>query len=156
MQLTALAIGTRMPSWVEEGASTYIKRLPSHIEFRFQELSASPRRPGTNVARLKATEGDRLMKALREPGYCIALDERGRSCTSVEFAQQLEGWLGSYSQVTFMIGGADGLADRCIERADRIWSLSPLTLPHALVRVVLAEQIYRAWTLLQGHPYHRN
>jgi 23S rRNA (pseudouridine1915-N3)-methyltransferase len=86
----------------------------------------------------------------------VALDERGKSWSSTDLAQQLEGWLGNHARVSFMIGGADGLAEACTERADRIWSQSSLTLPHALVRVVLAEQIYRAWTLLQGHPYHRD
>ncbi len=156
MHLTALAIGTRMPSWVEEGVATYTKRLPGHIVFRFQELPAAQRSSGSDVAKQKAKEGERLIKALREPGYCVALDERGKSWTSVELAGQLDNWLGNYSQVAFMIGGADGLADCCIERADRVWSLSALTLPHALVRVLLAEQIYRAWTVLQGHPYHRD
>ena len=124
MQFTVLAIGTRMPSWVDEGVSTYLKRLPRHIKFSFQELPAARRGTGTNAAKQKVTEGDRLMKALREPGYCVALDERGKTWTSVELAKQLEDWLGSHSQVTFMIGGADGLADQCIDRADRIWSLS--------------------------------
>jgi 23S rRNA (pseudouridine1915-N3)-methyltransferase len=93
---------------------------------------------------------------MREPSYCIALDEHGESYSSVELAGQLEDWLGNHSQVNFLVGGADGLADHCLQRADRVWSLSSLTFPHALVRVVLAEQIYRAWTVLQGHPYHRD
>ncbi|MDP6436142.1 MAG: 23S rRNA (pseudouridine(1915)-N(3))-methyltransferase RlmH [Gammaproteobacteria bacterium] len=156
MQLTALVIGTRMPSWVEEGVATYTKRLPRHIALSFRELPAAQRSSGSDVSKQKALEGERLLKALPEPAYCVALDEHGKSCTSVALAGQLEDWLASHSQVAFMIGGADGLAEPCMERADRIWSLSPLTLPHALVRVLLAEQIYRAWTVLQGHPYHRD
>lgn len=156
MQLTALAIGTRMPAWVEEGVATYTRRLPRHIALSFRELPSVQRSAGSDVEKQKAREGQSLLKALREPGLCIALDENGTSWTSVELAAQLENWLANHSQVNFMIGGADGLADSCIERADRVWSLSSLTLPHALVRVLLAEQIYRAWTVLQGHPYHRD
>ena len=100
-------------------------------------------------------EGERLLKAISPAAYVIALDEHGESWGSKDLAHQLETWLGNYSNVALMIGGADGLADSCKQRADRIWSLSPLTLPHTLVRVLLSEQLYRAWTLLQGHPYHR-
>jgi 23S rRNA (pseudouridine1915-N3)-methyltransferase len=156
MQLTALAIGTRMPAWVEEGVTTYTKRLPRHIALSFKELAPAQRSAGSNLAKQKAVEGERMLKALPEKGYCIALDEHGKHWSSTDLAQQLEYWLGNHARVTFMIGGADGLAEPCTERADRIWSLSSLTLPHALVRVVLAEQVYRAWTLLQGHPYHRD
>ena len=97
-----------------------------------------------------------MLKALRDPAYVIALDERGKNWSSTDLAAQLESWMANDPNVVFMIGGADGLADSCKQRADQLWSLSPLTLPHALVRVVLAEQIYRAWTLVQGHPYHRD
>lgn len=95
------------------------------------------------------------MKALPPQAYVIALDEHGSNWTSSELAGQLEAWQASHPVVAFMIGGADGLSDSCKQRADRLWSLSPLTLPHALVRVLLTEQLYRAWTVTQGHPYHR-
>ena len=156
MQLTAMAIGTRMPGWVESGTATYLKRLPRHLQLSFREFAPAQRSTGSTVERQKATEADRLLKAIPHPGLCIALDEHGKSWTSMELAKRLEGWQVEYSQVSFLIGGADGLDKRCLERADFVWSLSPLTLPHALVRIVLAEQIYRAWTLIQGHPYHRD
>ena len=155
MHIHALAIGTRMPAWVQDGVSNYQKRLPRHIDFGFQELPAAQRSSGTNPEKQKQKEGELMLKALHEPSYVIALDERGKSWTSVELARQLENWLANQPRVALLIGGADGLADSCRQRADDTWSLSPLTLPHALVRVVLAEQIYRAWTLVQGHPYHR-
>jgi 23S rRNA (pseudouridine1915-N3)-methyltransferase len=155
MHITALAIGTRMPGWVDEGVLNYQKRLPRHVELTFQELPAAQRSAGGTADKYKQKEGESMLKALREPAYVIALDERGKSWTSKQLAEQLENWLANHSRVTLMIGGADGLADSCKQRADCSWSLSPLTLPHALVRVVLAEQIYRAWTLVQGHPYHR-
>ncbi len=156
MRITTLAIGTRMPAWVDEGVQNYQKRLPRHIDFNFRELSAAPRGGSTSAEKQKEKEGEQMLKALPEPSRVIALDERGKSWTSTQLATQLESWLANYPSVTLLIGGADGLADSCKQRADQMWSLSPLTLPHPLVRVVLAEQIYRAWTLIQGHPYHRD
>ena len=97
-----------------------------------------------------------MLKALPDPAYVIAFDEHGKNWSSTGLATQLESWMANYPHVVFLIGGADGLAESCKQRADQLWSLSALTLPHALVRVVLTEQIYRAWTLIQGHPYHRD
>ena len=156
MRITALAIGTRMPAWVNDGVSTYQKRLPRHIELTFKELPAAQRGGNSSSEKQKQKEGEQMLKALRDPVYTIALDERGESWSSPELAQQLELWLANHANVALLIGGADGLAESCRQRADHTWSLSSLTLPHALVRVVVAEQLYRAWTLLQGHPYHRD
>jgi len=155
MRITTFAIGTRMPAWVDEGVENYCKRLPRHIDLSFRELAAAPRGGAMSPDKQKEKEGEQMLKALREPTWVIALDERGKSWKSAELAIQLEGWLANHPSVSLLIGGADGLATSCKQRADQIWSLSPLTLPHPLVRVVLAEQIYRAWTLIQGHPYHR-
>ena len=155
MRMTALAIGTRMPEWVNTGVHEYQKRLPRHIDFAFQELAPATRGGKTSATRQMQKEGEQMLKALQDPTHVVALDEHGSAWTSKRLSAQLESWLASQPRVTFLIGGADGLDDACKQRADQIWSLSPLTLPHALVRVVLAEQIYRAWTLLQGHPYHR-
>jgi 23S rRNA (pseudouridine1915-N3)-methyltransferase len=155
MRITAIAIGTRTPAWVQDGVATYQKRLPRHVELTFNELAAAQRGGGTSAEKQKEKEGEQLLKALREPTHVIALDERGTSWTSAELAKQMESWMANHRSVSLLIGGADGLSQSCKDRADTLWSLSPLTLPHALVRVVLAEQIYRAWTLLQGHPYHR-
>jgi 23S rRNA (pseudouridine1915-N3)-methyltransferase len=156
MRITAIAIGTRMPAWVNTGVEEYLKRLPRHIELTFRELPAAQRGSKISPAKQKQKEGEQMLKALREPVYTIALDERGKQLSSAGWAQQLEIWLAEQPQVAFLVGGADGLATSCRERANEIWSLSALTLPHALVRVVLAEQLYRAWTLTQGHPYHRD
>jgi 23S rRNA (pseudouridine1915-N3)-methyltransferase len=155
MRLTVCAVGTRVPGWVEEGVKTYRKRLPRHLELNFREVPAPRRSSGTTAARQKQQEGELIMKALPAQAYVIALDEHGSNWTSSELARQLEDWQGSHAIVAFMIGGADGLSDSCKQRADRLWSLSSLTLPHALVRVLLTEQLYRAWTVTQGHPYHR-
>lgn len=155
MRITAVAIGTRMPDWVTRGVQDYQKRLPRHIDFAFHEIAAAQRGGNTSAEKQKHKEGELMLKAVHEPAHVVALDERGSSWTSKQLAGQLENWLGSHQRVSLLIGGADGLSDACKQRANQVWSLSPLTLPHALVRVVLAEQIYRAWTLLQGHPYHR-
>ena len=155
MQIDALAIGTRIPDWVDTGVLTYQKRLPGHIRLDFKSLPAATRTRSGSADKSRDIEADRLLKAIPAGAHTIALDERGESWTSVRLAGQLEKWLANYSRVALLIGGADGLAERCKERADGLWSLSPLTLPHALVRVIIAEQLYRAWTLVQGHPYHR-
>jgi 23S rRNA (pseudouridine1915-N3)-methyltransferase len=144
-----------MPAWVNEGVGVYQKRLPRHLELEFREIPAAQRSSGSTSASNKQKEGAQLLKALKEPAYVVALDERGQQWSSAQLAEQLEYWQGNQPRVVFLIGGADGLAESCKQRADKLWSLSALTLPHALVRVVLAEQIYRAWTLVQGHPYHR-
>jgi 23S rRNA (pseudouridine1915-N3)-methyltransferase len=156
MRLTVLAVGTRMPAWVNQGVQTYTKRLPRHIDLQFRELPAAPRTSGATPAKLMQKEGEHLLKAVPNPACVIALDEHGKNWSSTGLASQLESWMANDPNVVFMIGGSDGLADSCKQRADQLWSLSSLTLPHALVRVVLAEQIYRAWTLVQGHPYHRD
>ena len=156
MRITTFAIGTRMPVWVNEGVANYQKRLPRHIELVFKELPAAQRGGKISPQKQKEKEGEQMLKALREPVYTVALDERGKSWSSTQLAQQLEHWLAQHQHVALLIGGADGLAESVRKRADHVWSLSSLTLPHALVRVVLAEQIYRAWTLTQGHPYHRD
>ncbi|MGI9291088.1 MAG: 23S rRNA (pseudouridine(1915)-N(3))-methyltransferase RlmH [Gammaproteobacteria bacterium] len=156
MRITVLAIGTRMPAWVDEGVQDYLKRLPKHIDMSFKALPAAQRSSRISTDKLKEKEGEQILKALPEKAYTIALDEHGKQHTSSGWGKQLENWLAERSEVCFLIGGADGLADICRSRADEIWSLSDMTLPHALVRVVLAEQVYRAWTLTQGHPYHRD
>ena len=145
-----------MPAWVNQGVQTYTKRLPRHIELLFRELPAAPRVSRATAEKLKQKEGELLLKAVPDSANVIALDEHGSSWNSTQVAAQLEKWMANYPNTAFLIGGPDGLAESCKQRADALWSLSPLTLPHPLVRVVLAEQIYRAWTLVQGHPYHRD
>lgn len=156
MRINVLAVGTRMPAWVDAGTADYQKRLPRHIDLQFTGIPAAPRTSGATTEKILEKEADALLKAARGADLIIALDERGSRCTSRQLAAELQSWLNEYPTVALLIGGADGLDSRCKDAAQQSWSLSPLTLPHALVRVVLAEQIYRAWTLLQGHPYHRD
>ncbi|MEE4186487.1 MAG: 23S rRNA (pseudouridine(1915)-N(3))-methyltransferase RlmH [Gammaproteobacteria bacterium] len=156
MQITMLAIGSRMPGWVEAGVQTYQKRLPRQLEFRIRALGAPLRSAAADASTRRRHEADTLLGAVPAGAHVVALDERGALWTSAELAQQLERWQAAAGPVALLTGGADGLDPSCREQADQVWSLSPLTLPHALVRVVVAEQLYRAWTLLQGHPYHRS
>lgn len=154
MRLRLLAVGTRMPDWINAGFQDYARRLPPEWDFALKEIPASRRRP-PDPDRCKADEGERLLAALAADIGVIALDELGRAWRTDDLALRLEAWMQSGRDVTFMIGGPDGLAPACLERADERWSLSALTFPHALARVIVAEQLYRASTILRNHPYHR-
>ncbi len=155
MKIRVLAVGTRMPGWVDQAVVEYSKRLPSDIEFSVQEIAAARRGKGTHSATAIKQEGEALLAAVDKREHVIALEVNGKPLSTEKLASALEEWRMEGHSVSLLVGGADGLSDSCRERADRQWSLSALTLPHPLVRVVLAEQIYRAWTLLNNHPYHR-
>lgn len=154
MRVSLIAVGQRMPDWIQQGFSGYTSRLRARLPLHLVEVPAV-RRGGGDVARAVGEEGKRLLAAVRPDHHVVALDERGRSRGSVEFSQWLAKRLNEGSDLDFLVGGADGFAPEVLQRANERWSLSPLTLPHALVRVVFAEQLYRAVTLLDGHPYHR-
>ncbi len=154
MRVTLLAVGQRMPAWITEGFQEYTRRLKSRLPVQLVEIPAAKRGSG-DVPRAMADEGRRLLAAVRPQDHVVALDERGRSRTSLELSRWLGERLQAGNDLVFIIGGADGLAPEVLQRSQERWSLSPLTLPHALVRVLFAEQLYRAVTLLDGHPYHR-
>lgn len=154
MRVTLLAVGQRMPGWVTEGFNEYTRRLKARLPVTLIEIAAAKRGSG-DVPRAMADEGRRLLAAIRPQDHVVALDERGKSRTSLELSRWLAGRLQAGNDLSFVIGGADGLAPEVLQRAQERWSLSALTLPHALVRVLFAEQMYRAVTLLDGHPYHR-
>lgn len=154
MKLRVIAVGTRPPEWVSAAFADYARRLPREMPLELVQVSpASHKNAGPEQARVQ--EGRRLLGQVGERDWVVALDEGGRSASTRELAQQMDHWRMQGRDVTFLIGGAEGLATACRARADQVLSLSALTLPHALVRVVLAEQLYRAWTVLTGHPYHR-
>jgi len=155
MKIHLLAVGVRMPEWVEKGYAEYAGRLPRECALNLVELSAGKRGYHAAVARLVRAEGERLLAAVPAGSRLIALDERGQEWSTMELAGRLSGWLGEGRDVSLLVGGPDGLDADCRARADTLWSLSRLTLPHPLVRVVVAEQIYRAWSVLHNHPYHR-
>jgi 23S rRNA (pseudouridine1915-N3)-methyltransferase len=154
MRVTLLAVGQRMPAWVSQGYCEYAKRLRTRLPLELLEIPAARRGSG-DLARSMAEEGRRLLAATRPQDHVVALDERGTMRTSLELSRWLGKRLQSGKDLVFLVGGADGFAPEVLARANERWSLSSLTLPHALVRVVLAEQLYRAATLLDGHPYHR-
>ena len=160
MRLTLVAVGRRMPGWVASGVEEYARRLPAHWSFAVREVREGS--TGDVLART-AREGALLLEAAAggasrrtaTPPHLVALDERGRARTSAELAARLETWQGLGRDVALLVGGADGLHADVLARADERWSLSPLTFPHPLVRVIAVEQLYRAWTVVTGHPYHR-
>ena len=155
MRITILAVGTRMPSWVYDGVAAYSQRLPRHIQLQVTEIPPGQRASRGPVAPAMEKEAEQLMKRAGAADLTIALDEAGTLKSSAELATDMQNWLNDTPHVALLIGGVDGLTERCKNESDYVWSLSKLTLPHALVRVVLVEQLYRAWTILQGHPYHR-
>jgi 23S rRNA (pseudouridine1915-N3)-methyltransferase len=154
MKIRLLCVGTRMPTWVQEGFADYARRLPKDAALVLEELALADRR-GNDVARWRADEGKRLLSRVGRDERVVTLDERGRSLSSERLAVTLAEWRGDGRDVALLVGGPDGLDDACRARAEWSWSLSAATLPHGLVRVIVAEQIYRAWTVLTGHPYHR-
>ena len=154
MRVRVIAVGTRMPSWVRDGTGEYLKRLDSRVSLT--EIPPASRSASGNTDKAVAAEGTRLLAAVTAQDYVVALDERGRELTTRELAGFLEARMRDGRDLALLIGGADGLAPAVRARADFTWSLSRLTLPHALVRVVLAEQLYRAHTILGNHPYHRD
>jgi 23S rRNA (pseudouridine1915-N3)-methyltransferase len=155
VRLRLLAVGTRMPGWVEEGFGDYAKRLSGDISLELVEIPAGKRGKGADLARLKEQEGQALLAALRPQERVIALDVQGRGLATGDLAATLRDWQVDGRPAALLVGGPEGLARAVLERADDKWSLSRLTLPHPLVRIVVAEQLYRAWSLLKGHPYHR-
>ncbi|WP_237066414.1 23S rRNA (pseudouridine(1915)-N(3))-methyltransferase RlmH [Microbulbifer guangxiensis] len=158
MKIRILAAGGRMPGWVQEGYNEYAKRLPREISLEMVEIPLGQRgqkNAPALVEKARQKEGEAMLAALSPRDHVVALDVKGKPWSTEQLSQQLEGWQMQGDNVALLIGGPDGLAPDCLARARQRWSLSPLTLPHPLVRVVLAEQLYRAWTLLAGHPYHK-
>ncbi len=155
MQLNLVAVGTRMPAWVESGYKEYARRLPHECSLVLKEIPLAQRSKSQPVKRAVNDEGKRMLAALTDRQQVIALDVKGRSWSTEQLAQQLDDWMQDGRDISLLVGGPDGLAAACLQRAGLTWSLSALTLPHPLVRVLLAEQLYRAWSLNAGHPYHR-
>jgi 23S rRNA (pseudouridine1915-N3)-methyltransferase len=154
MKLRIVAFGHRLPSWVAEAYADYARRMPRALGVELVELKAEPRDRGKSTEQLLAAEAERIATATRG-FHVVALDERGLSWTTAELASALGRWRDSALDAAFVIGSADGLAESVKHDANVVIALSALTLPHGLVRVMLVEQLYRAASLLQGHPYHR-
>jgi 23S rRNA (pseudouridine1915-N3)-methyltransferase len=155
MHLSVAAVGQRMPGWVEEAWSEYARRIPSNLGLSLAQIPLAKRGKNADTQRLKITESEALYKAMPVRARIIALDVKGHTWSTEKLAANLQQWMSDGRDVGFMIGGPDGISNEILQKADTRWSLGPLTLPHPLVRVVLAEQLYRAWTITQNHPYHR-
>ena len=155
MRITILAVGHRAPGWIQEGFNEYAKRMPPEARVELVEVKPEERGAGRSTDKAKGVEGERILAALPQGATLLALDERGKAVTTKGMSVMLSDWMRDGSSPAFAIGGADGLSDAVKERAAKLISLSALTLPHALVRVILAEQLYRAWSILARHPYHR-
>jgi 23S rRNA (pseudouridine1915-N3)-methyltransferase len=155
MKCRLIAAGTRLPDWVNGGFREYQKRLRTPLILELVEIPVAARRAGENPQRAIVREGADMLAELGRDDYVVALEVAGKAMTTERLSEWLAERMRDGRSLAFLIGGPDGLATQCRERADQSWSLSTLTLPHGLVRVVVAEQIYRAMSLLAGHPYHR-
>ena len=146
MKLWVVCVGHKMPQWVETATQDYVKRMPRECAIEIKEL-----KPDLNPAK----EAVKIREAIPKGAYIIALDERGTDISTAQMAKQMDAWRLLGADIALLIGGADGLDPQLKKEAQVMWRLSSLTMPHAMARVLLVEQLYRAWTILQGHPYHR-
>ncbi|RUO44822.1 23S rRNA (pseudouridine(1915)-N(3))-methyltransferase RlmH [Idiomarina aquatica] len=155
MQIQLLAVGNKMPAWVTEGYKEYERRFPNECSLSLQEITPQKRGKKADTKRLTDIEGEALLNAVPRGNRIVTLEVKGKAWTTQHLAQQLQAWQMDGRDVSLLIGGPEGLSDACLQAADQRWSLSALTLPHPLVRVIVAESLYRAWSLNTNHPYHR-
>lgn len=155
MHIRLIAVGDRQPSWVDAAFNDYAARLPRQWQFRLETIATAKRQKSTPVESAIGAEGEKILGKIKPAEHVIVLDERGKQFSSKELAGELDDWQIVGADLVFVIGGPDGVSADILTRANTRWSLSKLTLPHGLARVLYAEQIYRAWSLSTGHPYHR-
>jgi 23S rRNA (pseudouridine1915-N3)-methyltransferase len=155
MKLLILAVGNKMPSWITEGFNEYAKRMPREAAISLIEIKPEARNSGKTAVQIMDAEAQRIRAALPASALCIALDERGATPTTKQLSQQMQDWMQQGRDIAFVIGGADGLHESVKQQSHHLMALSALTLPHGMVRILLAEQLYRAHSLLHNHPYHR-
>lgn len=155
MRLRLICVGQKMPDWVGAGYHDYARRMPPELPLELTEIAMAHRGKNPDIPRLMDREADAILAAVGPRDRVVALEVNGKPWSTEALAGQLENWQQTGDDVCFLVGGPDGLSERCRQRADQQWSLSPLTLPHPLVRIVLAEQLYRAWSITRNHPYHR-
>ena len=155
MRITLIAVGTKMSNWVEQGYQEYARRLPADCALQLVEIPAGKRGKGADIARVTQQEGEKMLAAVPKGACIVTLEVTGRAWSTETLSIELNNWLHDGRDVALLVGGPEGLAAECVAQAEQRWSLSNLTLPHPLVRIVVAEQLYRAWSILQNHPYHR-
>ncbi|MCA0899224.1 23S rRNA (pseudouridine(1915)-N(3))-methyltransferase RlmH [Microbulbifer agarilyticus] len=158
MKIKIIAAGGKMPGWVQQGYNEYAKRLPRELTLEMVEIPLGNRGQKNSpalVEKARQKEGEAMLAAIQPREHVVALEVKGKSWSTEQLSRELADWQMGGDNVCLLIGGPDGLAPECVARANQKWSLSALTMPHPLVRVLLAEQLYRAWTLLAGHPYHK-
>ncbi len=155
LRIELLTVGTRAPGWVTDGFNEYQKRLPRDWQLGLTEIQVAKRRKGESLEKLRNMEGDKILASVKNNSRLVSLDRSGSKWNTEMLARKLDDWQLDYGQIQLMVGGPDGLSDTCLARADESWSLSELTFPHFIVRILIAEQIYRAWSILNSHPYHK-
>ncbi len=155
MKIRLIAVGSKMPRWVEDGWQEYAKRLPPELPLELVEIPLNTRGKNADVTRLIRQEGEAMLARVQPGERIVTLEVEGRAWSTEQLAAQLQDWRLQARNVNLMVGGPEGLAPEVRARSEQRWSLSPLTLPHPLVRILLGEQLYRAWTVLSGHPYHK-
>jgi 23S rRNA (pseudouridine1915-N3)-methyltransferase len=156
VNIQIIAVGQKMPKWVDEAFNEYAKRLPRGQSVALTAIPTAARKTGQTRRKLQQQEAEKIRSKIKPGSYSIALDEKGKQWTTSEWAAQYRDWLQQYPQVNFILGGPDGLLPELLQQADQKIALGKLTMPHGLARVVLIEQIYRAWSVVEGHPYHRD
>jgi len=155
MRIYLLAVGRRVPAWAQAGFTEYARRLSGAVRLDLITVASGYRGKGDTPAKARQTEGQRLLDAIPSGCLPVALDESGSHWSTARLAKNLSNWMRSGDDLALLVGGADGLSKPCLDHAKQCWALGPLVYPHALVRVIVAEQLYRAWTMVNGHPYHR-
>jgi len=155
MKVHLIAVGKKIPEWINSGYAEFSKRMPPELQIDLIEITPSVRNKTTPTEKNIKEEGKRIQSAIPANSRLIVLDEKGKNFSSIALSKKMESWLPMGQDIVLVIGGADGIDPKIKQQADEKWSLSSFTLPHALVRVVIAEQLYRAWSILKGHPYHR-
>ena len=155
MKINLIAIGQKMPPWVEQGYQEYAQRMPVEARLVLKDLAPGKRGKNADIPRILQDECQRIQAAIPKNNRIVVLDVKGKPWSTEQLSSRLGDWMQSGQDVSLLVGGPEGLSEPCRALADERWSLSPLTFPHPLVRIILAEQIYRAWSLLRNHPYHR-
>lgn len=156
MVISIIAIGKKMPSWIEAGFNEYARRMPHDFRVQLIEIPAQKRGSSSEVTRAMKLEGEHMLAAIPKDSFTIALDVKGEQWDTHQLANNMQTWQTQGQSISLLIGGPEGLTKPCLDRANKKWSLSALTFPHPLVRVIIAEQLYRAWSIISNHPYHRN